>query len=72
MKKVYMTDEMLAFLDGLDPIALEWEGTEDIIEAISIRLSAQQNHIEFLRERLLLAEKVIGELYLMQREVDDV
>ena len=72
MKKVYMTEEMLAFLDDLDPVALEWEDSEGIIEAISIRLGAQQNHIEYLRERLVLAERVIGELYLMQREVDEV
>lgn len=71
MKKVYMTEEMLAFLDDLDPLALEWADSEGIIEAISIRLGAQQNHIEYLRERLLLAEKVIGELYLMQRETDE-
>lgn len=70
MKKVYMIEEMITFLDDLDPVALEWEDSEDIIEAIRIRLTAQNNTIDWMRQRLELAEAVIGELYLMQKEYE--
>lgn len=70
MKKVYMTEEMITFLDDLDPVALEWEDSEGIIEAIRIRLTAQNQTIDWMRQRLELAEAVIGELYLMQKEYE--
>ena len=71
MKKYYTTDKMVEFLDDLDPTSLEWADSEGIIEDISTRLATQQTHIRHLLDRLALSEKVIGELYLMQREYEE-
>lgn len=70
MKKFYTTEEMIEFLDGLasDTDVIEDAGHEGIVEEISIRISSQHQHIRHLIDRLVLAERVIGELYLMQRE----
>lgn len=71
MKKFYTTEEMIEFINDLDVMVEDYDN-EGICESIGIRLSSQNQHIEYLRERLQLAEKVIGELYLIQREVDEV
>ena len=71
MKKYYTTDKMVEFLDDLDPLSLEWADSEGIIADISTRLATQQTHIRHLLDRLALSEKVIGELYLMQREYEE-
>jgi len=70
MRNYYTTDKMVEFLDDLDPLSLEWADSEGIIEDISTRLRTQQTHISHLLDRLSLAERVIGELYLMQREYE--
>lgn len=47
------------------------EDEEGIRDATSVRLRVQQEHIKHLESRLALAERVIGELYLMQREYEE-
>lgn len=73
MKKYYTTEQMIEFLDGI--IAGDWSfedaDHEGIVAEISIRLSSQVEHIRHLLDRLVLAERVIGELYLMQREYEE-
>lgn len=71
MKKYYTTEQMVEFLDDLDPLSLEWADSEGIVADISTRLATQQTHIRHLLDRLALSEKVIGELYLMQREYEE-
>jgi len=48
------------------------EDEEGIRDATATRLRAQQDHIKFLEQRVDLAEKVIGELYLILKEVDAI
>ena len=43
------------------------EGCE-YLDAACTRLISANDHIKFLQQRLDLAEKVIGELYLLQEE----
>jgi hypothetical protein len=73
MKKYYTIEEMTDFLDSLAPDTdvIEDAGHEGIVDAIHARLTSQQQHIEWMRGRLALAEHVIGELYLMQREYEE-
>ena len=73
MKKYYTTEQMIEFLDSLasDVDVIEDAGHEGIVEEVSIRLSSQHQHIHRLIDRLALAEKVIGELFLMQREYEE-
>jgi hypothetical protein len=66
----YTTDQMIEFIRDIDPMCLEDEDHQGILEAASVRLSTQSQHIDWMRGRLALAEKVIGELYLMQREYE--
>jgi len=61
---------MIEFIRDIDPMCLEDEDHQGILEAASVRLSTQSQHIDWMRGRLALAEKVIGELYLMQREYE--
>ena len=68
MKNHYTLDEMIKFLECTFP---DTEEDEDILEAIRIRLSTQNNTINWMRGRLELAERIIGELYLMQREYEE-
>jgi hypothetical protein len=70
MNKYYTIEEMTTFLEDIDPLCVEFEKTEGIIDSIHARLTAQQDHIEWQRGRLALAEHVIGELYLMQKEYE--
>jgi hypothetical protein len=70
MNKYYTIEEMTTFLEEIDTLCVEFEDTDGIIDAINARLTAQQQHIEWQRGRLALAEHVIGELYLMQREYE--
>lgn len=67
----YTTDQMIDFIRDIDPMNLEDADHEGILEASSVRLSTQSKHISHLIDRLALAERVIGELYLMQREYDE-
>ena len=69
--KHYTTDQMIEFIRDIDPLTVEFEDSEGILKAASVRLSTQSQHIDFLRNRLALAENVIGELYLMQREYEE-
>jgi len=48
------------------------EDEEGIRDATSVRLHVQQERIKFLEQRIDLAENIIGELYLMLREVDAI
>lgn len=70
MNKYYTIEEMTAFLDDIDPLCVEFADTEGMVDAIHARLTSQQQHIEWMRGRLALAEHVIGELYLMQKEYE--
>ena len=71
MKKYYTTEQMVEFLDGIYADGFEDADHEGIVEEISMRLRTQQTHINHLLDRLALSEKVIGELYLMQREYEE-
>lgn len=70
MNKYYTVEQMISFLDDVDALTIEFADTDGIVDAIMTRLQAQQDHIEWQRGRLALAEHVIGELYLMQREYE--
>ncbi len=65
MKKYYTNEEIIDFLEHFEV------DDEDIFAVAATRLSAQQQHIDWMRSRLALAEHVIGELYLMQREYEE-
>ena len=67
----YTTDQMIEFIREIDPLTVEFEGYDGSLEAASVRLSTQSQHIDWMRNRLALAEHVIGELYLMQREYEE-
>ena len=67
----YTTDQMIEFIREIDPLTVEFDGYDGILESASVRLSTQSQHIDFLRGRVALAEHVIGELYLMQREYEE-
>ena len=71
MNKYYTTEQMIEFLDDIYADGFEDADHEGIVEQISIRLSSQHQHIQRLLDRLQLAEKVIGEFYLMQREYEE-
>jgi hypothetical protein len=71
MKKYYTTEQMSSLLNELivgDDITSE---EVELFEETAIRLSSQAEHIRRLLDRLELAERVIGELYLMQREYEE-
>ena len=51
--------DMLDWLDNFDV---------EVARAIGVRLSANIEHITYLNQRLKLAERVVGELYLMTQE----
>ena len=71
MKKYYTTEQMSSLLNELivgDDITSE---EVELFEETAIRLSSQVEHIRHLLDRLALSEKVIGELYLMQREYEE-
>jgi hypothetical protein len=71
MKHYYTIEELVDFLENLDPLTIEFADTEGALDAIMTRLKSQSDHIEWMRGRLALAEHVIGELYLMQREYEE-
>jgi len=71
MKKYYTTEKMVEFLNDIYADGFEDADHEGIVEDISTRLATQQTHIRHLLDRLALSEKVIGELYLMQREYEE-
>lgn len=52
-------EEMLDWLENFDV---------EVARAIGVRLSANVEHIVYLNKRLRLAERVVGELYLMTQE----
>jgi len=68
MKKYFTTEQMIAFLDDIYADGFEDADNEGIVEAISTRLGTQNDHISYLQQRIELAEKVIGELYLLQEQ----
>jgi len=65
MKKYYTNEELIDFLEHFEV------DDEDVFAFAATRLKAQQDHIDWMRGRLALAEHVIGELYLMQREYEE-
>ena len=71
MKKYYTTEQMIEFIKDIDPLTVEFADSEGILEETAIRLSSQVEHIRRLLDRLTLAERVIGEMYLMQREYEE-
>ncbi len=71
MKHYYTIEQLVDFLENLDPLTIEFADTEGALDAIIARLKSQSDHIEWMRGRLVLAERVIGELYLMQREYEE-
>lgn len=71
MKKYYTTEQMVEFLNDIYADGFEDADHEGIVEETAIRLSSQVEHIRRLIERLEVAERVIGELYLMQREYEE-
>lgn len=71
MKKYYTTEQMIDFIKDIDPLTVEFADSEGILEETAIRLSSQVEHIRRLLDRLELSERVIGELYLMQREYEE-
>ena len=71
MKYYYTNEQLVDFLENLDPLTIEFADTEGALDAIIARLKSQSDHIEWMRGRLVLAERVIGELYLMQRECEE-
>ena len=71
MNKYYTTEQMIEFLGDVYEDVIEDADHEGIVAEIAIRLSSQNQHISRLLDRLSLAEKVIGELYLMQREYEE-
>ena len=71
MKKYYTTDQMIDFLDNIYADGFEDADHEGIVGEMAIRLKSNVQHIQFMQERCALAEKVIGELYLMQREYEE-
>jgi hypothetical protein len=52
-------EEMLDWLKNFDV---------EVARAIGVRLGANVEHIVYLNKRLRLAERVVGELYLMTQE----
>lgn len=71
MTNFYTTEHMINVLESLivgDDITSE---EVDLFESVAYRLQAQLDHINWMRDRLALAERVIGELYLMQREIEE-
>lgn len=71
MNKYYTTEQMIDFLEDIDALTVEFADSDGILDAICTRLRAQSDHIDWMRNRLALAERVIGELYLMQREYEE-
>lgn len=71
MRHYYTIQELVEFLENLDPLALEFADTEGALDSTITRLKSQSDHIDWMRGRLALAERVIGELYLMQREYEE-
>jgi len=71
MKNFYTIEQMIDFLEDIDALSVEFADSEGIVDAICTRLRAQSDHIDWMRGRLALAEHVIGELYLMQREYEE-
>ena len=68
MKYYFTNEELVNFLENLDELTIEFAETEGALDATINRLQSQHDHIEWMRKRLILAERVIGELYLVQRE----
>ena len=71
MKHYYTIEGLVDFLENLDPLTIEFADTEGALDAVITRLKSQSDHIDWMRGRLALAEHVIGELYLMQREYEE-
>lgn len=64
----YSTDCMADWVASLPDKYNCVEDEEGIRDATSVRLRLQQQQIASLQERIELAEKIMGEMYLMMRE----
>ena len=62
MTKYFLTSQIVDGISAIDMV------DEDLQDAAVTRLESLDEHVKYLRQRLDLAEKVIGELYLMQEE----
>lgn len=62
MTKYFLTSQIVDGISAIDMV------DEDLQDAAVTRLQSFDEHVKYLRQRLDLAEKVIGELYLMQEE----
>jgi len=62
MTKYFLTSQIVDGISAIDMV------DEDLQDAAVTRLQSLDEHVKYLRQRLDLAEKVIGELYLMQEE----
>lgn len=62
MTKYFLTSQIV------DDLLMFDIGDDELKDAAVTRLQSLDEHVKYLRQRLDLAEKVIGELYLMQEE----
>lgn len=62
MTKYFLTSQIV------DDLLMFDIGDDELKNAAVTRLQSLDEHVKYLRQRLDLAEKVIGELYLMQEE----
>jgi hypothetical protein len=68
MNKYYTTEQMIEELDKIIVDDLITSDEVKLFEDVMVRLSTQDQHMNYLQQRIDFAEKVIGELYLMQEE----
>jgi len=62
MTKYFLTSQIV------DDLLMFDIGDDELKNAAVTRLQSLDEHVKYLRQRLDLAEKVIGELYLIQEE----
>lgn len=72
MKKYYTTEELISLLEAFQDAYVTEVDDVELFDQTIARLNSQHEHINWTRERMALAEHVIGELYLMLREVDAI
>lgn len=68
----FSTDCLAKWVESLPDEYNCVEDEEGIRDVTATRLRTLQEHIQFLEQRIDLAENVIGELYLMLKEVEGI
>lgn len=63
MTKYFLTSQIV------DDLLMFDIGDDELKDAAVTRLQSLDEHVKYLRQRIDLAEKVIGELYLTNEEV---